>query len=64
LSYVLTDAAAADLRNIIRYTRTQSGAAQVRRYVAKPKADMANVAAGKRVFKEMDALYPKLRMAD
>jgi len=62
LSYVLTDAAEADLRNIIGYTRRQWGVAQVRRYVAKLKAGMANVAAGKGVFKEMDALYPKLRM--
>jgi len=30
--------------------------------VAKLKAGMANVAAGEGVFKEMDALYPKLRM--
>jgi len=60
---VLTDAAEADLRDIIRYTRTQWGAAQVRRYVAKLKAGMANVAAGKGAFKAMDALYPKLRMA-
>jgi len=62
LSYVLTDAAEADLRGIIRYTRTQWGAAQIRRYVAKLKAGMANVSIGKGVFKEMDALYPKLRM--
>jgi len=32
-------------------------------YVTKLKTGMANVAAGKGVFKAMDALYPKLRMA-
>jgi len=63
LSYVLTDAAEADLRDIIRYTRTQWGAVQVRRYVAKLQTGMANVAAGKGTFKQLDALYPKLRVA-
>jgi len=63
LIYVLSDAAEADLRDIIRHTRVQWGAVQVRRYVAKLKAGMAKVAAGKGAFKEMDALYPMLRVA-
>jgi len=63
LSYVLTDAAEADLRAIVRYTRRQWGEAQVRRYVARLKAGMASVATGRGVFKQMDALYPKLRVA-
>jgi plasmid stabilization system protein ParE len=33
-AYRLTEAAEADLREIIRYTRKQWGEAQVRRYVA------------------------------
>ena len=32
-SYVLTNAAESDLREIIRYTRKQWGNAQVRRYI-------------------------------
>jgi len=56
LSYVLTDAAETDLRAIIRYTRAQWGEAQVRHYVARLKAGMASVAAGRGVFKPMDAL--------
>jgi len=63
LNYVLTTAAEADLRGIIRYTRTQWGAVQVRRYMAKLQTGMANVAAGKGIFKQLDALYPKLRVA-
>lgn len=63
MNYVLTDDAEADLRGIIRYTRREWGAAQVRTYVAKLKAGIARVAAGQGVFKELDALYPALRMA-
>lgn len=33
-AYVLTDAAEADLREIIRYTRKEWGDAQLRRYMA------------------------------
>jgi len=62
LSYALTDAAEADLRNIIRHTHTHWGDAQTRRYVAKLKVGMANIADGKGVFKNMDVLYPKLRV--
>jgi len=62
LSYVLSDAAEADLRATIRYTRKQWGATQARRYVAKLKAGMANAAAGKGAFREMNALYPALRI--
>jgi len=58
-----TDAAETDLRAIVRYTRTQWGEAQVRRYVAKLKVGMTSVAAGRGVFKPMDALYPQLRVA-
>jgi len=60
---VLTDAAETDLRAIVRYTHRQWGEAQVRRYVARLKAGMASVAAGRGVFKPMDALYPQLRVA-
>lgn len=63
MNYVLTDDAEADLRGIVRYTRKEWGAAQVRAYLAKLKTGIACVAAGQGVFKEMGALYPALRMA-
>lgn len=63
MNYVLTDDAEADMRGIVRYTRKQWGAAQVRSYVAKLKAGIAAVAAGQGAFKRMDELYPALRMA-
>lgn len=45
-SYVLTLAAEADLRDVIRYTRKQWGDAQTRSYVAKLRAGMESVATG------------------
>ncbi|MGN6423632.1 MAG: type II toxin-antitoxin system RelE/ParE family toxin [Asticcacaulis sp.] len=63
MSYLLTDAAEADMRSIIRYTRKQWGAAQVRSYIAKLTVGIANVAIGKGVFKQLDTLYPTLRIA-
>jgi len=63
LNYILTDAAEADLRAIIGYTRKQWGAAQARRYVAKLKACIASVADGQGTFKTIDALHPALRVA-
>jgi plasmid stabilization system protein ParE len=63
LNYVLTKDAEADLRGIVRYTSKEWGAVQVRTYIAKLKAGIARVAAGQGAFKELDALYPALRMA-
>ncbi|MGI2035059.1 type II toxin-antitoxin system RelE/ParE family toxin [Rhizobium panacihumi] len=63
MNYVLTDDAEADLRGIVRHTRKEWGAKQVRNYVSKLKTGIACVAAGQGAFKELDALYPKLRMA-
>jgi plasmid stabilization system protein ParE len=60
--YLLTDAAEADLRDIIRYTRKEWGNAQVRRYIAKLEQGIARVAASQGAFKDMSALYPALRM--
>ena len=62
-SYVLTAAAEADLRDIIRYTRKQWGDEQVRNYVAKLHHGMEDLANGRGFFKDMTALYPRLRMA-
>jgi len=60
--YILTAAAEADLRGIIRYTRKEWGAAQVRRYVATLEQGMARLAAGLGAFKDLGAIYPALRM--
>lgn len=61
--YILSDAAEADLRGIIRHTRKQWGDAQVRRYVGELKRGITRVADLQGVFKDMSALYPALLMA-
>ncbi|CAB3774535.1 type II toxin-antitoxin system RelE/ParE family toxin [Paraburkholderia humisilvae] len=61
--YVLTEAAEADMRGIIRYTRKQWGDAQVRRYIARLERGIASLAARKGLFKDMSVVYPALRMA-
>ncbi|HAV4990540.1 TPA: MFS transporter [Acinetobacter nosocomialis] len=60
---MLTAEAEADLRGIIRYTRREWGAAQVRRYIAKLEQGIARLAAGEGPFKDMSELFPALRMA-
>lgn len=62
-AYMLTDAAEADMRGIIRYTRKQWGDKQVRSYIAKLEKGIARLAASQGAFKDMSALYPALRMA-
>jgi toxin ParE1/3/4 len=62
-SYTLTKAAEADLRGIIRYTRKQWGDEQVRRYMGRLEQGIARLASSQGAFKDMDALYPALRMA-
>jgi len=61
VSYVLTGAAEADLRGIIRYMRERWGEAQARSYAAKLRTGIERVAAGSGVSKDMSALYPGLR---
>lgn len=61
-SYILSSAAEADLRAIVRYTRSEWGEAQTRRYLAKLGTGIENLAAGRGYFKDMAALYPGLRM--
>ncbi|MCL2645106.1 MAG: type II toxin-antitoxin system RelE/ParE family toxin [Betaproteobacteria bacterium] len=63
MSYILTAAAEADVRGIIRYTGKQWGAAQVRRYIASLENGIARIALGQGTFKDMSAIYPALRMA-
>lgn len=62
-AYVLTEGAEADLRDIIRYTRKQWGATQVRRYMGKLEQSIISLAAGKGPFTVVNELYPALRMA-
>ena len=63
MNYILTVAAEADVRSIIRYTGKQWGVAQVRRYMASLEKGIALIALGQGTFKDMSALYPALRMA-
>lgn len=60
--YVLTTAAEADLRSIIRYTRDQWGVPQARRYIDKLTHGIERLVAGASGSKDMSALYPGLRM--
>ncbi|CAM3855426.1 type II toxin-antitoxin system RelE/ParE family toxin [Agrobacterium radiobacter] len=62
-AYILTAEAESDLRSVIRYTRTQWGAAQVRRYVSGLERGIATLAEGKGSFEDMSVLHPALRMA-
>ncbi|MEG3143460.1 type II toxin-antitoxin system RelE/ParE family toxin [Sphingomonas sp. RT2P30] len=60
---MLSAAAEADLRDIIRHTRQRWGDAQVRSYIARLQVGIERVALGQGFFKDMTALYPGLRMA-
>lgn len=60
---MLTAAAEADLRGIIRYTRTQWGNAQVRRYITRLERGIERLAVGEGAFKDMSTIHPSLRMA-
>ncbi|NTI26589.1 type II toxin-antitoxin system RelE/ParE family toxin (plasmid) [Rhizobium rhizogenes] len=62
-NYVLADGAETDLREIIRYTRKQWSDAQVRRYITKLEQGFVRLASGQQPFRDVDALYPALRMA-
>lgn len=63
MPYVLTAAAEADLRGIIRYTRRQWGDEQVRAYLKDLAHGFGRVAAAESGAKDMSALYPELRMS-
>lgn len=60
---MLTLAAEADLRGIVRYTRKAWGDAQARVYAAQLERGIDAVVSGKGAFRDMSALYPGLRMA-
>lgn len=61
-AYVLTAAAEADLRGIVRYTRGQWGDAQVRIYMTKLAQCIERLASGRRGGERMDAVHPGLQM--
>jgi plasmid stabilization system protein ParE len=61
-NYILTSAAEADLRQIVRYTRQQWGDAQVRAYIGKLENGLSRLATGQGRFKELSELAPPLRM--
>jgi toxin ParE1/3/4 len=62
VSYVLTAAAEADLRGIIRYTAGKWGNPKARSYAAELERGIERLAAGQCAFKRVDALYPDLRI--
>ena len=63
IPYVLTEAAEADVRSVVRYTRQQWGEAQVRTYMDKLEWGIKHLAIGLGTFKDMGSLCPGLRMA-
>ena len=62
LPYVLTIAADADLREVLRYTSRQWGVAQARRYASRLQHCIEALAAGKGGYRDLEDLHPGLRM--
>lgn len=62
-SYVLTLAAETDLREIIRYTRREWGAAQARLYAGRLQRCVEALAARESRGRDASALHPGLQMA-
>ncbi|MCL2657549.1 MAG: type II toxin-antitoxin system RelE/ParE family toxin [Betaproteobacteria bacterium] len=63
MNYVLSGAAAADLRGIARYTRKQWGSAQACHYRDKLEQGISRLADSQGPFTDLSAIYPALRMA-
>ncbi|MCD2176697.1 type II toxin-antitoxin system RelE/ParE family toxin [Rhizobium sp. C1] len=62
-SYILTEAAEADLRAIIRYTRREWSDPQVRRYVEDLELGIARLALAQGSWRDVGSLYPHMRVA-
>lgn len=62
-THVFAKAAAADLREISRYTLDQWGEAQARRYIEQLDDAAAAVSDGRGVFKDWSDVLPGLRVA-
>ena len=58
--YILTRGAAADLRDLVRYTFQTWGPAQCRVYVAQIEEAATELALGQGIFKNRDDLLPGL----
>ena len=61
-SYVLTQSAVADMREITRYSLKQWGEDQTRIYIAKLEQCAQAVVNGSAHYKNMDEFHPELRM--
>lgn len=61
--YVLSRGAAADLRDIARYTLVKWGARQCQAYIAALEDKATSLALGQGVFKDMGEVLPGLRVA-
>ena len=59
--YVLDPEAKADLREVVRYTRKQWGAAQIRTYKDQLKQCMDALAKGTGFYTDLSAIHPNLR---
>jgi len=62
-SCILTEAAESDLRSILRYTREQWGDVQLQKYITVLEKGIVDLAEGKGSFKDMSAIFQKLRMS-
>ena len=62
-AYILTAAAEADVRSIIRYTRQQWGDRQVRAYMARLEQGIVQLASGKGISRDLGDMHAGLRMA-
>jgi plasmid stabilization system protein ParE len=62
-SYVVSHAAAADLRDITRYTVKEWGEDKCRTYIAELEQCTEALSQGIGVYKDMSELYPGLRVA-
>ena len=62
VTYVLTVAAEADIRDVIRYTRKHWGVDQARSYAAKLTHGIERLATEHGASKNLAAIYPGLRM--
>jgi len=60
--YILTRSAAADLREVVRYTVQNWGKAQCQAYIAEIEEAATDVALGKGLYKNRDDLSPGLRV--
>lgn len=60
--YILTRGAAADLREVVRYTLQTWGESQCQAYIAEIEGAVAELATGQGTYKARDDLLPGLRV--